>query len=295
MMQPSHARALKLLTLMAFSVALVPRPAEAQDLPTTQIWLLPLLQDQPGEPKRISRETGYNNQPHFSPDSLRLYFSAAHDNEQTDIWQYELSSGERSAVNQSPESEYSPTPIPGQSAVSVIRVESDQRQRLWSIDLANGDARLLMPAVEPVGYHAWITERTAALFILGESMTLHKADIGDSPSVQLADNIGRAIRRHPADGRALYVNKNSKPWWIAAVDLDSGASTQVMPLFPGIEDFEVDADGRFWTGSGSKVYRSNAEHSRWNMLADLKDYRLKNISRLAVSPNGKWLALVAEP
>ncbi|NNF48056.1 MAG: hypothetical protein HKN69_14945 [Desulfofustis sp.] len=294
-MQPSaHKIRTLAISILLFSVVFT-LPCQAQDMPSTQIWLLPLVEDQPGEPSRISQESGYNNQPHFSPDSKIIYFTAEQEGGQTDVWQYEISSGALTAVNHSPESEYSPTPISGQNAVSVVRVETDQRQRLWRIDLANGEASLLMPNVEPVGYHAWIDDRTAVLFILGESMTLHRGEIGDKASVQLADNIGRTLRRHPSTGEAIYVDKNLKPWRIAAFNFDSGASRQIMPLFPGIEDFDLDSRGRFWAGSGSKIYRSNVENTRWNMLVDLKDYRLKNISRLAVSPDGNWLAIVVSP
>ena len=50
-----------------------------------------------------------------------------------------------------------------------------------------------MPNVEPVGYHTWIDPKTTAVFILGESFSLHLAKVGDDPSLFLADNIGRAL------------------------------------------------------------------------------------------------------
>jgi len=267
----------------------------AQGMPTHQVWLLPLVNDVPGAPKLISQAVRYNNQPHFSADSRVVYFTAEQEDEQTDVWSYDIASERRSAISHSPESEFSPTPMPGLNAVSVIRVEADQRQRLWSINTDDGEATLLMPDVEPVGYHAWISEDTAALFILGDVMTLHRSKRGKGPSVPMAENIGRTLRRHPATGEALYVDKNLEPWWISAMDFSSRDSTRVMPLFPGVEDFEVDSAGRFWTGSGSKIYRSHSQNSQWGLLMDLKEYGLDNISRLAVSPDGAWLAIVVSP
>lgn len=284
------------LLLPALACAsLLPATGMAQDLPTTQIWLAPVVEDVPGEPVLISAGSGYNNQPHFSADSQKIYFTAEQPGGQTDIWVYDLKTASLAAVNHSPESEYSPTPVPGRDAVSVIRVERDQRQRLWQLSLADGQATLLMPNVEPVGYHAWFTDTVAALFILGEPVSLHTAEIGEQLSIMRMTNIGRTLRRSPGHDAILLVDKNPKPWRIAAFDMDSGVATSVMPLFPGVEDFDVDTKNRFWSGSGSKLYRSNAEHTRWQLLADLRDYQLLNVSRLAVSPDGAWLAIVNGP
>ena len=284
-----------LSTLSSLTGLLFSHLLTAQNMSPNQVWLMPLMNNQPGEPRLISQATRYNNQPHFSAGSRVIYFTAEQEDGQTDIWQYDISSGNRSAVIQSPESEFSPTPIPGRNAVSVIRIEADQRQRLWSIDLNSSETTLLMPNVEPVGYHAWISEDIAALFILGDTMTLHKSKTGNSPSVQLTENIGRTLRRHPENGTALYVDKTMEPWWIAAIDLNSKEKARIIPLLPTVEDFEVDFSSRFWAGTGSEIYRSDPHNTQWELIFDIKSYGLDNVSRLAVSPNGAWLAIVVSP
>ncbi len=276
-----------IVTLLAGSNAL------AQELPATRIWLARIIDDLPVEPVPVSSSDRYNNQPMFSPDGQFVYFTAEQADGQTDIARYDISNGQLRAVNESSESEYSPTPIPGQDALSVIRVElPDLRQRLWRIPLDGAPASLLMPNVEPVGYHSWIDSESIALFILGDSFTLHKASIGDQPSVFLADHIGRTLRRHPGTGQILFVDKKTEPWSIASIDAQSGDQQTVMPLLPGIEDFEVDSKGRYWMGYGSKLYHSNAANSRWELSADLRGYGIDNITRLASSPDGNFLAIV---
>lgn len=267
--------------------------ALAQDLPATRVWLASIVDGLPAVPVPISSSDRYNNQPMFSPNGRFVYFTAEQADGQTDIARYEISSGQLGAVNESPESEYSPTPIPGQEALSVIRVElPDQRQRLWRIPLDGAPPSLLMPNVEPVGYHTWIDPQSVAVFILGESFTLHQAGIGDQPSVWLADHIGRTLRRHPGTGWILFVDKNTEPWSIASIDTQSGDQQVVMPLLPGIEDFEVDARGQYWMGSGSRLYRSNSANSQWELKADLREYGIENITRLASSPDGNFMAIV---
>jgi hypothetical protein len=52
------------------------------------------------------------------------------------------------------------------------------------------------------------------------------------------------------------------------------------------------------TASGTTIYRldtSAGAAARWTPIADFKEEGLKNISRLALSPDGNWLAFVAEP
>lgn len=266
----------------------------AQSLPATAVWLAEIVDGLPAEPRMISQRDGYNNQPMFSADGAYLYFTAEREPGQTDIARFTIASDSLVWVNRSPEPEYSPTPVPGQNALSVIRVEMPhQRQRLWSISLESGNARLLMPNVEPVGYHGWIDRNTAALFILGDTFDLHLARIGDQPSAFLAANIGRTIRKHPGSGNILFVDKNTEPWAISSIDPESGDQSAIISLFPGHEDFEVDTEGRLWMGSGSKLYRSNPANNHWELVADFQDRGIGGISRLAVSGDLLHCAIVS--
>ncbi|MFT5139729.1 MAG: hypothetical protein ACI9H8_001858 [Lysobacterales bacterium] len=267
--------------------------ANAQGLPLTSIWLTEIDDGIASELTLISSAERYNNQPMFSLDGRTVYFTAEQTDGQTDIARFDVESRSLSLVNHSPESEYSPTPVPGLDVVSVIRVElPDQLQRLWSISVSSGEAKLLMPNVEPVGYQSWLDSETVAVFILGDSFTLHKATVGDQPSQLLATNVGRTLRKHPQTGHILFVDKNSEPWSIASFDAENMVQTKVMDLFPGIEDFEVDSSGGYWMGSGSKLYRRAANESSWALNADFQEFGIANITRLASSPDGDYLAIV---
>jgi hypothetical protein len=269
----------------------------AQSLPGNDIWLASIDNDQVGDPVKISTGTGYNNQPHFSDDGFIVYYSreAVVDEaaSQTDVAAYDIRTSTTRMVNHTSQDEYSPTPIPGRNALSVIQVEPDQKQRLWAIDVDSGEMELLLPHVEPVGYHAWINENEVAMFILGDSFTLQTATL-DSLSVNLvADNIGRSIRKHPETGEILFVDKNREPWQIAAFNPETGQLRGVMPLFPANEDFTVDAVGNYWSGNGSKLYKRTPGDSRWALMADYKMFGLNQISRLAINLNSGHIAIVS--
>lgn len=270
----------------------------AQTMPGNDVWLATISNGVPGDPVKINAGDGYNNQPHFSTDGSIVYYTREiavdETTSQTDIAAFDTATSTTSMVNHTTEAEYSPTPIPARNALSVIQVEADQKQRLWSIDVDSGEMELLLPHVEPVGYHAWINENEVAMFILGESFTLQTASTENDAVNLVAENIGRSIRIHPQTGEILFVDKNRDPWQIAAYDPETKQLRGVMPLFPNGEDFTVDAQGNYWTGNGSKLYQRAPGDRRWKLVADFSASGLGNISRLAIHPHSKQIALVSD-
>lgn len=282
---------LALLTL-AFS-----NSSFAQGLPATDLWLAKIENGVPVDPVKINQGSGYNNQPHFSDDGSVIYYTremAGDDSVQTDIATYDTRSSKTRMVNSTPESEYSPTPIPGRHAVSVIQANLDQKQYLYSIDIASGKMELLIPDVEPVGYHVWVDDREVAMFVLGDSFTLQTARLGTPGSKLIADNIGRSLRKHPASGEILFVDKNSEPWKIVAYNPETASTRIVMPLFPGNEDFTIDAKGSYWTGNGSKLYQRKPTDERWQLVSDFSNAGVGKISRLAINLQSGQIALVSD-
>jgi len=268
----------------------------AQGLPQTDIWLADINNGLPENVVKINPSTGYNNQPHFSVDGSVIFYTREMPGKdgvaQTDIAAFHLASMTTSMLAETAESEYSPTPIPARNAVSVIQVEPDQRQRLWSINVDTGEMELLLPDVEPIGYHAWFSERDVAMFILGESFTLNLASLNKDGSLEVADNIGRTIRTHANSGEIVFVDKNSEPWKIAAYDPASKMTRSIMPLFPAGEDFTIDGNGNYWTGNGSKLYRRTPADQRWELVADYSAAGVGSITRLAINPAGTKITFV---
>ena len=283
---------------MALLTALFAVNAFAQALPATDLWLAKIVNGVPGEPVKISQGVAYNNQPHFSADGSVIYYTREMpgdaDMPQTDIAAFHVAESTTTMVNNTPESEYSPTPIPGRNALSVIQSDLNQKQYLYAIDIENGQMEVLFPDVEPVGYHAWIDDQQAAVFILGDSFTLQIARLNHPGTTVVADNIGRTIRRHPLTGDILFVDKNSEPWQIAAFKPQTATITSVLPLFPASEDFTIDANGIYWTGNGSKLYQRSPSDSGWKLMADYSNAGVGQISRLAINLKSGQIALVSD-
>ena len=84
-----------------------------------------------GKPVRLTDRPGYDNQPLFSPDGKSIYYTAIDADGQADIQSLRLRQRHDAARRATPESEYSPTPTPDARALSVVRVEANETQRLW--------------------------------------------------------------------------------------------------------------------------------------------------------------------
>ena len=52
-------------------------------------------------------------------------------------------------------------------------------------------------------------------------------------------------------------------------------------------------DGTLLMAVGSTIYRWRAGEPDWTFIANLGSFRIHEVSRLAVSPKGDWLAIVA--
>ena len=129
----------------------------AQAPPATDIFLAPLsitsTDGRPviGKPVNVTNRPGYDNQPAFTPDSKGVLFTSIHEDGggQSDIYRYDLGTKAITRVTSTPESEYSATIMPGGQRFSVIRVERDSAQRLWSFAMDGSDPQQHVPTLRP--------------------------------------------------------------------------------------------------------------------------------------------------
>lgn len=248
-----------------------------------------------GVPRNITNNPGYDNQPFFTPDGTQLLYTSARGG-QTDIYRYDLETGTNEAVTTTPESEYSPTPLPGEAAFSTIRVEQDSTQRLWAFDINGQNPRLLLPDLAPVGYHAWVDSVTVALFVLGMPPTLQLTSVRDGKPTIEAEDIGRSLHRIPGMRAVSYVRKISDDeWWIMAFDLDTNSHGRLIRTPAGQEDYAWTPDGTLLMANGTILSQwRRGSDTDWTPVADLAIHGLGPITRLAVSPLGDRIALVSD-
>lgn len=269
-------------------------------LPGTDIWLADL---RPGEGgrlgliglKNITHRPGYDNQPFFTPDGGAILYTAMDDAGQADTWRYDIAADSAVQVTHTaPESEYSPTPMPSGSGFSAVRVEADSTQRLWRFDSTGEHPSLLLTDVEPVGYHTWVDDSTVVLFVLGSPPTLQVADLATGSSIVRAKNIGRSLNRIPGTHDVSFVQRVSDDEaWITRLDPSTGATERLVRAVDGGDFHAWAPDGTLLMASGGRIYTWKPGTEDWIEGVDLSALGL-SLSRIAVSPAGDRIALVAE-
>lgn len=282
-------------------------PAAAQSLAHTDILLFPLTPDtdslwRPGTPRFLTvfNRRGYNNQPSFfSNNDLYLTVQLPTDTTQTDLYSLQLSSQTITRITETAISEYSPTLMFGGQRFSTVIVDADGVQRLVSYALNSGTdgGRLEFPNITGVGYHCWLRDTLAALFIVGQNdapHVLYTAGTRGQKLLRITANAGRCLLPL-AGGKLAYVQKaTEQTWYLKTYDPQRQSSEIVAKMPAGSEDFALLPNGAYLCGNGPKLWQYRpGRQANWQEVGDLSKYGVKKISRLAVSRDGK-LAVVVE-
>ena len=270
--------------------------------PGTDVWLATLTSTPEGMPSigtpaNVTERLGYDNQPYFLPDGSGFWFTAVDEHSgQADIWRYDITSSAVAQVTQSaPESEYSATPLPDGSGISVIRVEADSTQRLWRFDADGRNAAVLIPDVAPVGYHEWADERTVVMFVLGDPATLQIWNQGLGLLPVAAHDVGRSIQPIPGSHDVSYVQRHADGTSSIMRLRPGTGKSELLTATPDGGDFHAwTPDGVLLMGRGSSLVAwKPGSGSEWTEVANFADIGM-TISRLAVSPDAAHIAMVAE-
>lgn len=261
-----------------------------------------------GKPDNISKSPGYDNQPYFTPDGAALLFTSARGSitsscgsPQTDIYRYDLATKAVTQVTDTPECEYSPTVTPD-GGISTIRVEADGTQRLWRFTADGKNPSLVLTDIKPVGYHAWLDDKTLALFVLGPPATLQIAGTGAGKGEIVASNIGQSIQRMPSGAVSFVQQAGSgaeQTLTVTQVTMENGKPV-TKPLTTAVAGARQahlawTPDGTLLMAHDGGLHAWRAGAAGWERIADLGALGLRNVTRLAISPKGDRIAVVAVP
>lgn len=254
--------------------------------------------------QNVTAREGYDNQPFFLPDGKSMLFTSeitSTDGSQTDAMQYDLQRGEITNLSGSKQSEYSPTLMPNKTHYSVIAVDTDGKQKLWSYPLHEGTKKELLPAVEPVGYHTWINDSEVMLFVLGEPHRLEQASIKTGKTKVIDTNIGASLFVIPGTEQVSYsraiLDKEQQPsaWELVAFDPSTKESTVLTHLPDNAYYYSWTPDGKAIAANQSNLLqwdRTLDNTDKWRRFADVSQQCPKGVSRLAVNPQQTKIALV---
>lgn len=296
--RPLFALCLTVFALLQCTIAL------AQEGSDIYLGKLNLWHKQPiTELERLTDTEGYTNQPYFfGTDQLYFTQEVMQDSQsQMDIFAYRLSNRTILNVTKSAESEYSPTPLPAQNGMSVIRVNEAGKQELWSINLQGEAQRHLAPGIEPVGYQVWLNNEELLVFVLGEPNTLQRVRV-DSEQTQgqvIDTNIGASLFQFERSDWFLY-SKGDTQLSLKAYNAKTFETIDISPLPDGSRYFSVSSTGHVITSDGKVLYHRQLiakgdklrAEDNWEPIKISAGPCQTGISRTAISHFGDKIALV---
>lgn len=245
-------------------------------------------------PTNITNHKGYDNQPYFHPTETKIYYSSFNEDGRSDIRVYDYKLMTSSAVTETPEREYSPTVTPDKGHLSCIIQRDNNAQDLGKYSLDGGPADVIIDHLT-IGYHVWADNSHLALFVLGTPNTLHYLRLPTKKDTILAENIGRSLHRIPGQTAISFVHKVSeKEWLIKKLDTYTMQITTITQTLPGRDDLCWLPDGKILMSDGTNLffYTPGSQLQGWRKVNSPAISELKGITRLAVSNDGKKIAVV---
>ncbi len=278
-------------------------------MPQTSLYLIPLNpihgKCEPGGLKKISREKGYNNQPSFSKSGGKIYFVTSVKEGGTDVVEYGLKKNSWFVFKSPQTSEYSPMETADGKGVSVVRVEKDSTQRIWVI-YRNGKPDFCpAPFADSIGYYAFAGKDTLLAFIISNPPNTGWFSISSGKEAWHNSGFGITGRSFTSlhsliPGMVLLTRSLNDSVRVFEVRNFKGELAGPVFRFPGTgQDFAMSKGGEIFVGYGSRILKAKPDFSRnefmgvdWIEIGDFSKQGIKNISRLAISPDGKNLVFV---
>lgn len=247
--------------------------------------------------KNVTNRPGYDNQPFFTKDSGTFLYSRD-DGAQTDIWEYDIATGTHSQVTATEKSEFSPAPSPDNQTISMV---FERNNSIWHLDrnTAKAPAWLLETAGidEPVGYFARNHKTGDILFWsrYGYSVVLTHAT---RPAYHFIT--GNAVPATPhvipgSDHFSFVHRQTNEQVWIKEFDPATKAIRPLTPIVGSNANYTWTADGSILQIEGAILYRWREGGDGWGVISDLSDHGIASANRIAVSPDGKRIAVVGLP
>jgi len=286
----------KILIIFFHLLLLFIANGQSQTMPETDIWTTEsrFLQNGSiffGSPKNLTERTGYDNQPSFLSNGNLVYTSIREEN-QAEIYHFDMRQKYLMKFTLTKESEYSAQSTPDGKYVSAVVVEKDSTQRIWKYDLETGlDRKVVAPNTDSVGYYKWINDSIICFTKITQPMSLWRVNVNSGKEEKLAENVGRSIQKSNA-GLIYFTQMHDSTRWLCRRELN-GSITRLIEFFKGTEDFVFGSENLILCGHGSKLYLTDHDFTKgWRQLSDFEKLGVRKITRIAFSPDFKFIAFV---
>jgi hypothetical protein len=263
--------------------------------PNSDIWLFKIETDKSNQqtltkPLNITHREGYDNQPTFSSDGKKIYYVSIKEDNQADIYYYDLRSKKNIPFTKSRVSEYSPTFVEEEKFLASVVVEEDSAQRIHFINTENGlkEKKLDM---DSVGYFTFLNSDTVVYYKLTDPHSLRYYSISTSEDKWLGNAPVRgfkAINRHAL----IYGLKDSSQVAFYIYDFILHKAYKYAD-YPSLnEDIIWHPTYGLIKAEENKLLRFDETKQTWVLLFDLSGFQIKKITRFIFDPKNKYLVVV---
>lgn len=243
----------------------------------------------------ISENKAYNNQASFYNNNTLLYAGAT--DGQTDIVSYDIKQNSTKILTQTLGSEFSPRRIPGQDDIAAVRLDPDGNQKLYQYSVQTGNEIELLSDLK-VGYFDFYKEdKILASVVTAKDMDLHYIDLETKKDSLIVTNVGRSLHKIPETNTMSYALVNESGGKdIYMLDMEDGMNSYFICALPaGVEDYTWLNATQLLLGTNNELFiYDTLGEGKWQKIVTLNTRNLYNITRLAVSPDGTKLAVVAQ-
>ena len=244
----------------------------------------------------ISNNAGYDNQPYFTDDNKALLYVSVRDGKQTDVYQHDLKSGKATQLTKTPHSEYSPKTYANNSAVTFVSEGGNPYQSVWKLDRKTNKSEWLLNSKEPVGYYAANADTDEVLFWSRYGWSVQYLNLKQDEVRFVSGNaIPSSPQQIPNSNQFSFVHRQTNGQvWIKAFDPADFSIRPIAPIFDSNYDYGWAPNGDILRMVDNKlmVWPHKAKGYRWQSGQDMISYFKGKAGRLAVSPNGKFIAIV---
>jgi len=245
----------------------------------------------------VSNNPGYDNQPSFIYEDVLLY--AGNNEGQTDIVYYNIKEKTYSWFHKKTNGgEYSPQKLPLGDNIAAVRLDPDGLQRLYFYNSSKEKPEMVIDGLAVAYFHFYTNNMLVSAVLSGNKLDLVLSNLYEKKNDTLLVDVGRSIHGVPYSKYVSYTALNEeKNHDLYLLEIDGDLESYFVCQLPvGIQDYTWLNDTQILIGSRDKLYiYDTMENSDWKEIADLSEYNIKDITRLAVSPEGSKLAVVGEP
>jgi len=249
--------------------------------------------------RNVTKRAGYDNQPYFTKDSQSFLFSRG-DDYQTDVYEYFIASNDLKQVTNSPNNtEFSPTPFPGNQSISFV---TDRSNSIWHgirEDIDNPEWTFERAQIfEPVGYYSWNHKTGYLVYWSQYAFSLNLVHQEKEITRYITgDAVPSTPHIIPGTDKFSFVHRQGNGQvWIKELDPETLSIRPLTPIVGANANYCWTPHGAILMIEGTILYRWHSDNEEgWKVVGDLEKHGVKSANRIAISPNGKMIAVVGLP